>query len=183
MCRRLVCHSDDQAGFTLLELVVVIGAIAVVMAVLSVGIRRASDAFSLRRGASVATSELRRAHATAVSEGVDYTVEFVLANPGSLNTYRTKLVTETCPTGMTQVSSTLCRRTVAGQQWPASVAINGPATTLAVCTAPANPANKCVTFRPLGYANAGGVVQLLSRSGVTVNVQVTAATGRVSIQP
>ncbi len=186
MCRRLVCHRDDQAGFTLLELVVVIGAIAVVMAVLSVGIRRASDAFSLRRGASVAASELRRAHAGAVSDGVDYTVEFVLANPGSMKVYRSTATAQTCPTGMMPPppsTSTLCTRTAAGQQWPSSVAVNGPGTTFAVCTAPADPANKCVTFRPLGYANAGGVVQLLSRSGVTVNVQVTAATGRVSIQP
>lgn len=193
MCRRLMRHRDGQAGFTLIELVVVVGLTSIVLAILTLGVRRASDAFSLRRAASVATSELRRAHAGAVSDGVDYTVEFVLANPGSMKVYRSTATAQTCPPGMVPVpptATTLCTRTLADQQWPASVAINDSATTFPACAAPANPANKCVTFKPLGYAQTSGtcgapacMVQLRSRSGVTLNVEIALATGRVGIRP
>ncbi len=193
MCRRPVCHREGQAGFTLIELVVVVGLISIVLAILTLGVSRASDAFSLRRGASVATSELRRAHAGAVSDGVDYVVEFVLANPGSLKIYRSTATSQTCPTGMMPpppATSTLCTRTIADQQWPSSVAINNPGTTFAACSAPADTANKCVTFKPLGYAETSSTcsstpckVQLTSRSGTTLNVEIALSTGRVSVQP
>ena len=86
---------DGQAGFTLIELVVVVGLIGVVLAILVMGVRRASDAFSLRKAATTVISEVRRAQSSAVADGVDYMVEFALANPGRINTYRTKLLTET----------------------------------------------------------------------------------------
>ncbi len=191
MCRKLVRHRDGQAGFTLLELVVVVGVISIVLAVLTLGIRRASDAYQLRRATTTAITEMRRAQSSAVAEGSEYVVEFVIANPGSLNIYRPRLATETsCPTAIfsTEVlvgSTWWCQRTITSQrqQWPSSVAINGGGTTFGPCAAPANTANKCVTFRPLGYADAGGVAQLVGGSGVTVKVAVTAATGRVSVQP
>src|SRR5947199_9075171 len=97
---------DGQAGFTLIELVVVVGLIGVVLAILVMGVRRASDAFSLRKAATTVISEVRRAPSSAVADGGDYTVEFALANPGRINTYRTKIPTETCPTGMLPVAST-----------------------------------------------------------------------------
>ena len=159
---------DGHAGFTLIELVVVIGAVALVMAILMLGVRRASDAFSLRRAATVVTSELRRAQASAVSGAVDYTVEFQVTSPYQVTVYR----------------QTTAVRAVSGQEWPSSVTIRSdPESTVPFCTTPGSVTNKCVTFRPLGFANAGGVVQLRSRTGVTVNVAVTAATGRVSVQP
>ena len=203
---------DGQAGFTLIELVVVVGLIGVVLAILVMGVRRASDAFSLRKAATTVISEVRRAQSSAVADGVDYMVEFALANPGRINTYRTKLLTETCPTGMLPIdstglyqldsTSTLCRRAIVdpitfgvqppcglpshktcNPDWPSSVAINGGGTTFTVCSPPANVANKCVTFQPLGFAVAGGTVQLLSRTGVSANLAIAAATGRVSVGP
>jgi hypothetical protein len=43
--------------------------------------------------------------------------------------------------------------------------------------------NWCVTFQPLGFANQGGSVQLQNQSGTTTNINLNAATGRVSITP
>ncbi len=168
MFRTPVRARDGQAGFTLIELVVVIGAVALVMAVLTLAVSRASDSFALRRAASVAMSELRRAQGAAVAGGEDYTAEFVLGSPGAMTIYR----------------QTTVQRTVSGQEWPATVSIDGPGTTFPLCTTPGNPANKCVTFRSFGDAwPTGGVVRLLNRSGVAVNVQIVTATGRVSIAP
>jgi type II secretory pathway pseudopilin PulG len=186
MCRTPRRHSGGQAGFTVLELVVVVGLITVVLAILTLGIRQASDSFSLRRAAAVVTSELRRAQSNAVADGATYMVEMGLTNPGSLNVYRSTASAQTCPPGMAPpppTTTTQCTRTISAQQWPSSVAINGPGTTLPVCTAPANPANKCATFRSLGYADAGGAVQLQNQSGTIATVQVVAATGRVTITP
>ncbi|HXF81843.1 MAG TPA: hypothetical protein VNN19_03725, partial [bacterium] len=154
------------------------------------GTRRAGDAFALRRAAGLVASELRRAHAAAVAENADHTVEFVLGSPGALAVYRAKLATENCPSGMAPVSSTLCRRLIAAGEWPGSVGIESANTTFPSCAAPADPANKCVVFKPLGYAETSSScssspcqVQLRSRSGVGAAIAVALPTGRVSVLP
>ncbi len=162
-----------QAGFSLIELVVVVGLASLVLGMLVLGIRRASDAFQLRRAASLVTAELRRAHAAAVSAGVAYTVELVVGSPGGLRVYRHQ----------PSPDPPLLERTVGSGEWPSSVTVDGSASTVAACTTPGDPSNKCVTFQPLGFAVSGGDVRLVSRSGVGVSVQVTAATGRVSVVP
>ena len=160
-------RAGGQAGFSLIELVVVVGLVSLVLGMLVLGVRRTSDAFQLRRAASLVTAELRRAHAAAVSAGVAYTVELVVGSPGGLRVYR----------------QTSLERTVGSGEWPSSVAVDGTDSTVASCTTPGDPSNKCVTFQPLGFAVSGGDVRLVSRSGVRVSVRVTAATGRVSVVP
>lgn len=179
---RRMLRVTGEAGFSLLELVIVISITAAVLLLFVQGIRQAREGFNLRRAASTTMAELRRAQALSMAQNVNYIAEFVVASPGSLNIYRTKLATETCPEGMTQVSSTLCRRTITGEQWPATVAIDGPGTTFAACSAPASVANKCVTFQLLGAPNAGGTALLRAGNGTIVQVVVAAATGRVSVQ-
>ncbi|MDR7540573.1 MAG: prepilin-type N-terminal cleavage/methylation domain-containing protein [Armatimonadota bacterium] len=174
--RARVRGARGQAGFSLIELVVVVGLVSLVLGMLALGVRRASDAFQLRRAASLVTAELRRAHAAAVSAGAVYTVELVVGSPGGLRVYR-RIVE---PDGSEQW---LLERTVGSGEWPSSVTVDGTDSTVAACTTPGDPSNKCVTFQPLGFAVSGGDVRLVSRSGVGVGVQVTAATGRVSVVP
>jgi hypothetical protein len=164
-------------------------------AVLSVGVRRASDSFALRRAGVTVVSEVRRAQASAVAERADYTVEFVLGTPGGLTVSRAKLTAETCPTGMVAASATLCeRRLAAPQQWPASVAIladaSPPAGMASLNAAPgctaAGAGNKCVIFQFLGSPasvgpQATGTVLLQSTSGMRLRIGIAAGTGKVSV--
>jgi len=188
-------RSTSQSGFTIIELMVVIGIAAVLFAILSVGIRRATESFGLRRAGVTVVSEVRRAQAAAVAERVDYKVEFVLGTPGSLRVSRTKDVADSCPTGMITSSATLCERVLtAPEQWPASVGIVADATppggmaslnAAPDCTA-AGGGNKCVIFQFLGSpASVGtasqGTVLLQSTSGVTLRVAIAAGTGKVSV--
>lgn len=157
----------NSDGFTLLELIIVVAVAAFIMAIITPSIRQAGESFRLRQAANATMSELRRAQAGAMSEGVDYTVEFVLGTPGSLNVYR----------------QTTLQRTVAGTaNWPSTVSIVSAGSTFPVCTSPGNAANKCVTFISLGSPSSAGTAQLRSGTGVTVSVVVAAATGRVSVQ-
>ncbi len=158
-----------QAGFTLVELLVVVSVLAVVFAILVLGIRQASGSFALRQAATITMSELRKAQASSVAggSGVSYTVEFVYGTPGGLNIYR---------------QGTLVK-VVAPPNWPSSVVFDNTQTTFPSCAGVGNPANTCVTFQPLGYASAGGAAALKGGVGtqVTLLVQVAAATGKVSI--
>src|SRR2546427_10354203 len=144
MCPKPVRRYNDRAGFTLIELVVVVGLIAIVMAILVLGVRRASDAFSLRRAATILMSETRRAASSAVAEGVDYTVEFKLSSPYGITVYR----------------QTAVQRTFAGQEWPLSGTIPTAGATGPNVTTPGNAAKAGVTFKPLGYAVAGRTREL-----------------------
>jgi prepilin-type N-terminal cleavage/methylation domain-containing protein len=185
----------SQSGFTVIELMVVIGIAAVLFAVLSVGIRRASDSFALRRAGVTVVSEVRRAQGAAVAERVDYAVEFVLGTPGGLRVSRAKLASETCPTGMETTSATLCERILsAPNQWPASVSVAADASppvgmgslnAAPDCTA-AGAGNKCVIFQFLGSpasvgGQATGTVLLQSTSGVRLRIGIAAGTGKVSV--
>jgi prepilin-type N-terminal cleavage/methylation domain-containing protein len=184
-----------QSGFTVIELMVVIGIAAVLFAVLSVGVRRASESFALRRAGITVVSEVRRAQGAAVAERSDYRVEFALGTPGGLLVSRAKLASETCPPGTVTASATLCERVLsAPNQWPASVGIvadasppGGMASLNAApdCTA-AGAGNKCVVFQFLGSpasvgTQATGTVLLQSTSGVRLRVGIAAGTGKVSV--
>src|SRR5207244_13523447 len=89
------CSKDGQAGFTLIELVVVVGLIGVVLAILVMGVRRASDAFSLRKAATTVISEVRRAQASAVAGGGGFMGEVAPRDPGRAQNYSTKLPNNT----------------------------------------------------------------------------------------
>ncbi len=168
-----VRHKDGQAGFTLLELIVVIGTIAVVLGVLALGVQKARDAFSLQRAATLVMSELRRAQARSVAENVDYMVEFDVVT-GSGTSTGLKIWKVGTPTTLV--------RTVQSE-WPSNVQIMDGPTNFPACTAPADTANDCATFKPLGYATASGRMRLkVKSSGVEqVEVKVESATGRVSV--
>src|SRR2546428_2911558 len=127
MSSRLVRGRIGLAGFALIELGVVVGLIAIVMAILVLGVRAASDAFSLRRAATIVMSETRRAASSAVAEALDYTVEVKLSSPYGITVYR--------PTAV--------QRTFAGQEWPLSGTIPNAGSTGADCTTPGHASNAC----------------------------------------
>jgi len=77
-----------EGGFTLVELMVVIGLVAILASILTLGIRRASESFALRRAGTVTLSEIRRAQTGAMSDGVNYVVEFDVGAPGAVSVYR-----------------------------------------------------------------------------------------------
>jgi prepilin-type N-terminal cleavage/methylation domain-containing protein len=68
--------ATSEGGFTLLEVLVVVALAAVLVSILTLGIRRAAESFSLRQAGSMAVVEARNAQAGAMSNGVDYVVEF-----------------------------------------------------------------------------------------------------------
>lgn len=82
----------SEGGFTLVELMVVVGIAAILLSVFTLGVRRASESFALRQAGAMSAVEVRNAQAGAVSNGVDYTVEFDTSGaggpPGSILVFR-----------------------------------------------------------------------------------------------
>ncbi len=169
-----VRHRDGQAGFTLLELVVVVAVVAIILAIITLGVRQATDSFQLRRAATVVTSELRRAQTTAVGQDIPYAVEFVLSIPYGINVYNQ-------PSGGPWVA---VPRPVSGSEnWPSTVSVLSVPGSPNCTGISGSASNWCVRFYPLGYADLGGVVQLKNRSGTIASINLNAATGRVNITP
>jgi prepilin-type N-terminal cleavage/methylation domain-containing protein len=173
-----------NSGFTLVELLIVIGIAAILLSILALGIRQVSASFELRRAGTVAVSEVRRAQARALAERVDYTVEFVIAHPGVLHVYR---------------DATLQRTVQAPEGWPASAALvddggsppgfpDAETDWLPNCDAagPGVPANRCITFRFMG-APAGVGAQpkgavLIRGPSSHLWIAIAAGTGKVSVE-
>lgn len=164
----------SEAGFTLVEVILVVVIIAILTAILSVSVGPIRATFALRKAATIAAAEVRRAQALAIAEGADYTVEFVLTpNPGAVKVWKSG--------GSAPV------RAVSGENWPSSVQIRA-GSGLESC-AVGNPDNRCVTFRFLGAPEQAGEVVLCdvssqgcTQSTRTVRLVVEPATGRVSVQ-
>lgn len=93
-------------GLALVELLLVVGIVALLASALTLGIRRISESFALRQAASVATVEIRNAQAGALSSGVDHVIEFDTAGaggpPGSMTVFRPGVAV----TGTVSVTST-----------------------------------------------------------------------------
>lgn len=163
-------HASER-GFSLLELVVVVGVAAIVMAVLTLGIRQASDSFTLRRAATLVVNEVRRAQATAMAEDVDYTVEFYTAGgEGGLRVWK--------------AGAASAARTVLPPEWPSSVhMVADTVNPFSACAASIDPNHQCVTFAPLGYPDDDGKVRLqVAGSGSELTVTVEPASGRVKVE-
>jgi len=165
-----------QAGFSLIELVVVVSIAAVVMAVLTPGIRRSSDVFTLRRAASLAVVELRTAQSLATNNGTDIMFEFYTSTgsggPGGVRYW-------VQPVGS---SSWFEVRSVLPPEWPDIIQMRH-SIGLADCVSPADVTHKCLTFKPLGYVENSGTIKVRVRSTSTVewDIIVDSATGRVRV--
>ena len=176
----------SEFGFTLLELMIVLGMVSILLSILVLGIRQASVSFDLRRASSVAVAEVRRAQSAASGEGVDHTVEFAVGTGTSvrLNIYRV---------------AALSRSIDIPEEWPESVSFSADTSpppggaALPLCGSPGTRAgvgsssNTCIWFRFLGAPDSVGgqpvgTIQLQSRSGTIWRIMVAAGTGRVSLQ-
>ncbi|HEU4797729.1 MAG TPA: prepilin-type N-terminal cleavage/methylation domain-containing protein [bacterium] len=157
-----------QDGFSLIELVVVVSIAAVVMAVLTPGIRQSSDIFTLRRAASLAVVELRTAQAIATNNGVDVIFEFYTNASG-------------VPSGIRYWAGGGELRRVEPPEWPRIIEIRH-SSGLVNCVLPADPGHKCLTFKPLGSVDNAGEVKLRVRdSGPEWQIEIAPATGRVRV--
>lgn len=161
-----------QAGFSLIELIVVVAVSGIVMAMLTVGIRTASEGFAIRRATSITVAELRRAQAAAMATGADVTLE-LYSSSGSGTAGGVKM----------WAGGSEARR-VLTPEWPEQVQIQDGPSNFPACTAPADTAHQCAVFRPLGDPVASGRVRLryIGGTGVSLEVAVDPATGRVSVQ-
>ncbi len=175
MRHNAVRHRDGQAGYTLIELMVVVGLIAVLLAILTAVMRAATNSFQLRRMATVVTSELRRAQSSAVSQNIPYAVEFILSSPYGINEWNQPI------SGGPWVA--VPRPVTGSENWSSAVSIASVPGTANCSGISGSGSNWCVTFLPLGFANQGGSVQLQNQSGTTATINLNAATGRVSITP
>lgn len=163
-------RQNAEAGFTLIELIVVVAIIALLSAILSLSVRQIRAIIALRKAATIATSEIRRAQASAVADGENYIVEFVVGG-AAINVYK-EVATPT-------PSTTLVRQ-VTGENWPPSVVIRS--SNLPACVTATSPSSTCVTFGFLGAPISGvGNVILETHTG-TVQLDIEPATGRVRVQ-
>jgi prepilin-type N-terminal cleavage/methylation domain-containing protein len=167
-----------ERGFTIIELVIVVGVIATVFALVISSIRQITQGFSLRRAATLVLSELRRAHASSMAEGLDYIVEFDTVT-GSTSSNGIKVFKYGAPTCVTPCLV----RQVRPPNWPPDVQLNKGGTTACPSLAGLDTSNECVIFKPLGYASAAGDVKLKTKAAAQANWQVVveSATGRVTV--
>jgi prepilin-type N-terminal cleavage/methylation domain-containing protein len=172
----------SERGFTVIELMVVVGIVAVMTSVLAVAIRQGSESFALRRAASLAVSEIRRAQSSAIAERRDIVVEFGFGTTASVTTYRF-----TDADVWEQVRSIRAPARGLDGDWPAAVTFLTSGSTLGPCggaSLPGASGNKCLKFglfgEPTSPAGAGQVV-LRNRAGTQLRVVVTPATGQVTV--
>jgi len=162
----------SEAGFSLIELVVVVGVSAIVMAILTLGIRQVGESNNLQRAANIVVNEMRRAQAAAMAEGVDYAVEFYTGSAG-IRVWK-------------DVSGvwTATGRQVLPPEWPSTIEIVVGANDFPACASVIDATHACAVFKPLGYAVAAGKVVVRAKgSGVELRVAVnSAASGRVKVE-
>lgn len=164
----------DQRGFTLLEVLVIVGTIAIVLAVLTPGIRRARDAYAVRQAGTMVMTELRRAQARSIARNVDVIVEFDTVTGAQVST----------GIKVYEAGNGTPIRTVQPPEWPGNVQILVISPPFPDCVAPTgDPANQCATYKPLGYALQEGRIKIKAKdSSSFVDVVVESATGRVRLQ-
>ena len=178
-------HLKHQGGFTIIELMVVIGIAAILVSILTVAVRQGSDSFALRRAASLAVSEIRRAQSSAIAERRDFVVEFDFGSPVGVTVYR---YTDALTWEQVRAISAPQAGSGLDAEWPATVTFVAAGSTFGACGGAALPgaaSNRCVGFglfgEPAPAAPAGQIV-LRNSSGTELQVVVAPATGRVTVQ-
>lgn len=167
-----------EAGFTLLELVIVVSVAAAVLLIFVQGVQQASASFQVRRATNVTIAELRTAQAAATAAGEDMAVEFYTSTgsstPGGIVVWKKNPLTGV----WSQV------RSVLPPEFPGNVQMPDGPTNFPDCPAAINAAHDCAIFKPLGYADNGGRIRLRAIGSSSSQLEVvmdSAATGRVAV--
>ncbi len=153
-------HSTNRTkGFTLIELMVVIGIILLLLVLLINGINNLLQWSKLNRTAALLSSELKNTQSRAFYEGVYYKIEFYTTFnwPTSSNKYKILKGSE----------SELCKE----------IKLEG------VELFKTNFTGNRVRFYPNGVPSMGGTVTLKNSRGKILYVIMTPVTARVRISP
>jgi len=148
--------TNHNKGYTLIELMVVVGIIALILGLSLNGLDYLIQYNKLATAAAILSSELKSAQAMAFYEGVYYKIEFYATfNCPTLNKY--KIFKE----------SELCKE----------VKLEG------VELFKTNFTNNKVFFYPNGVPGQGGTVTLKNKRGKILYVIMTPVTARVRVSP
>ena len=153
-------HSTNRTkGFTLIELMVVIGIILLLLVLLINGINNLLQWSKLNRTAALLSSELKNTQSRAFYEGVYYKIEFYTTFnwPTSSNKYKILKGSE----------SELCKE----------IKLEG------VELFKTNFTGNRVRFYPSGVPSMGGTVTLKNSRGKILYVIMTPVTARVRVSP
>ncbi|MGH2426441.1 MAG: hypothetical protein ACRDF1_09200 [bacterium] len=168
-----------EAGFSLLELVIVVAMAAAVLLVFVQGVRQASASFLVRKAANITIAEIRTAQAASMANGIDVAVEFYTSTgsstPGGIVMWARN------PT--TGIWSQL--RTVLPPEFPVSVQMPDGPTNFQDCPPAINASHDCVIFKPLGYAEDDGDIRLRAIGASSIQLDIVMdepATGRVAVE-
>jgi type II secretory pathway pseudopilin PulG len=167
-----------EAGFSLLELVIVVAMAAAVLLVFVQGVRQGSASFQVRKAANIAIAEMRTAQAVSMANGVDMAVEFYTSTgsgtPGGVRTWARQP-----GTGLWFQA-----RSALPPEFPNNVQMPEGVTNFPNCPAAIHLTHDCAIFKPLGYAEDDGRIRLraIGASGIQLDlVMDQPATGRVVV--
>ena len=170
---------SGEAGFSLLELVIVVAMAAAVLLVFVQGVRQASASFQVRKAVSITIAEMRTAQAASMANGVDIAVEFYTST-GSSTAGGLQMWARSPSTG---IWSQL--RSVLPPEFPVSVQMPEGVTNFPNCPVTIHASHDCAIYKPLGYAEDDGRLRLRAIGDPSIFLEVVmnaAATGRVAVE-
>lgn len=175
---RRIIRNSGEAGFSLLELMIVVAVAAAVLLVFVQGVRQGSASFQVRKAANMTVAEMRTAQAASMANGVDLAVEFYTSTgsgtPGGIRTWARNPTTGV----WSQVRSAL------PPEFPNSVQMPEGVTNFPNCPAAIHLTHDCAIFKPLGYAEDDGRMRLRAIGSSSIQLDVVMdqpATGRVAV--
>ena len=150
-------RTNRNKGYTLMELMVVVGIIALLLALSLNGIYNLIQWNKLNTAAALLSSELKNTQSRAFYEGVYYKIEFYATFdwPASLNKYKI----------------------FKGNEFYKEIKLEG------VELFKTNFTNNKVFFYPNGVPGQGGTVTLKNKRGKVLYVIMTPVTARVRVSP
>lgn len=171
---------SGEAGFSLIELVIVVAMAAAVLLVFVQGVGQASASFQVRKAANITIAEMRTAQAVSMANGVDMAIEFYTSTgsgtPGGI------AVWVRSPT--TGIWSFV--RSALPPEFPNNVQMPEGVTNFPNCPVAIHATHDCVTFKPLGYSETDGRIRVRSIANSSIKLDIVIdqpATGRVVVEP